>query len=296
MRVSEPRVSIITPSFNQGEYIRDTLESVRRQSHPSVQHLVMDGGSTDETLDVLREYADVDGYDLIWVSQPDGGQSDAINKGFDRAAGDIVAWLNSDDVYFDTGVISRVVDHFDEHDADVIYGDFAYIDQDSTITAVDVRPDFDRGKLPYRILIGQPATFFRREVVEAERLDTDLEYVMDYEYWLRLAQRFEFRHVQDVLAGFRSYPEQKSQDQAAMAAELESILPQNRYETPTRFDIFADNIWTELSCLTRGITRTMSLHNDPPQLAFDGEFDLLLRMFTNLPPEIGDIAKVLRRW
>jgi glycosyltransferase involved in cell wall biosynthesis len=289
-------VSIVTPSYNQAGFIGDTLSSVANQTHPSVEHLVMDGGSTDETLDVLREYEDVDGYDLTWVSQPDEGQSDAINKGFDRTAGDIVAWLNSDDVYFDAGVIARVVDHFDRHDADVIYGDIAYIDQNSTITAVDVRPDFDRAKLPYRILIGQPATFFRRDVVEAERLDTDLEYSMDYEYWLRLAQRFEFRHVQDVLAGFRSYPEQKSQDQAAMAAELETILTTYTGRDVNTVEVISGNLTTEVARLIRGVRVTVGLHRAPPELAFDGDIAPLVTMLSELGPGLGDVTKAWRRW
>ncbi|MFB6295416.1 MAG: glycosyltransferase family 2 protein [Halobacteriales archaeon] len=294
--MAPPRISIVTPSYNQAEFIRDTLDSVERQTHSDIEHVVMDGGSTDGTLDVLREYESHDGYDLTWISEPDEGQSDAINRGFERASGDIVAWLNSDDAYFDIDALARVEEHFETHDADVIYGDLAYLDADSTVTEIDVRPDFDREKLPYRILIGQPATFFRRRVVEAEKLDTDLAYSMDYEYWLRLAERFEFRHVRDVLAGFRSYEAQKSQDQEAMAAELERILTEYARDDQGGAGVVAENLRTESKRHLDALWATYELHRDPAELAFDGELAPLGTMVANLGPGVEDVSKAWRRW
>lgn len=289
-----PTVSVVTPSFDQASFIGDTLASVRNQTHPAVEHVVVDGGSTDGTIDLLREFEGT--YDLTWTSEPDEGQSDAINKGFERSAGDIVAWLNSDDAYFDVNALSRVADYFDRYDADVIYADLAYIDVDSTVMAIDVRPEFDPSKLPYRILLGQPATFFRREVVEKERLDTDLAYSMDYEYWLRLSQSYQFRHVFDVLAGFRTYPSQKSQDQAAMAAELESILTEYRADGRSGASVLLDNLSTEVARAIRGLLVTYNLHRDPPALAFDGELAPLPTMLLNLGPGVDDVRKAWRRW
>lgn len=297
--MTRPRISVVTPSYNQAEFIQDTLASVARQDYGDVEHLVMDGGSTDGTVELLREHAeatnDDSSYTFRWVSEPDDGQSDAINQGFERTTGESVAWLNSDDVYFDPGVLGRAADQFQRTGADVIYGDLAYIDRKSTIVEVDVRPDFDAGKLPYRILIGQPATFFRREVVDAERLDTSLDYSMDYEYWLRLAERFEFAHVTDVWAGFRSYEAQKSQDQAAMAAELKNILS----EYPTDRDgpsVVVDNAAVELQRLARAVRATYSMHRNPPELAFDGDLAPLGTMLANLGPSTGDVMKAWRRW
>lgn len=293
------RISIVTPSYNQAEFIGDTLDSVARQTHPDVEHLVLDGESTDGTLDVLREHeratADDESYDFTWVSEPDEGQSDAINEGFERVTGDVVAWLNSDDVYFDVDVLARVARYFERYDADVIYGDLANIDQHSTVTEVDPRPDFDAGKLPYRILVGQPATFFRRDVVEAEKLDTSLDYSMDYEYWLRLSRRFEFCHVDDVLAGFRTYEAQKSQDQDAMAAELQDILVEYRTDRGGP-GVLVDNAVTEALRLVRGFEATTALHGDPPELAFDGELAPLSTMLVHLGPGVHDVRKAWRRW
>lgn len=292
--VTSSSISVVTPSYNQAEFIRDTLDSVKRQTHPNVQHIVMDGGSTDGTLDILDSYEDT--YDLTCTSEPDEGQSDAINKGFERASGDIVAWLNSDDTYFDINVLSRVAAYFERHDADIIYGDLAYLDADSTVTGIDIRPDFDADKLPYRILIGQPATFFRQDVVEAEKLDTELDYSMDYEYWLRLEESFDFRHVQDVIAGFRSYEAQKSQNQAAMAAELDSILTKYADEDRSGVETVLDNAGTELTRYLMSIRATYHLHRNPPELAFDGEFASLGEMLRNLGPGIADVSKAWRRW
>lgn len=291
--MSDSLVSIVTPSYNQAEFIEETLQSVKNQTHPAVEHIVMDGESTDQTLDILRSYEDT--YDLTWVSEPDEGQSDAINKGFERVSGEIVAWLNSDDVYFDVDVLSRVADYFRRYDADVIYGDLAYIDHDSTVTAVDSRPNFDAEKLPYRILIGQPATFFRRHVVTKEKLDTDLDYSMDYEYWLRLSRTFEFHHVNDILAGFRSYEEQKSQDQEAMAAELESILTEYTQSNRGR-NVILDNLATELARTVRALAVTYTLHRNRPKLAFDGRLAPFPTMVRNLGPGIEDVTKAWRRW
>lgn len=289
-------ITIVTPSYNQAEYIRDTLDSVKNQTHRNVEHLVMDGGSTDGTLDILREYESHAGYDLMWISEPDDGQSDAINKGFERAEGDLVAWLNSDDVYFDVDVLSRVAEYFQQSEADIIYGDQCYIDQHSTVTAVDPRPDFDAEKLPYRILLSQPATFFRAEVVESERLDTNLQYSMDYEYWLRLSRRYRFEHVSDVFAGFRSYPEQKSQDQTAMADELQSILTEYADDASSGPRVVLDNVVTETRRLLCGVLHTHRLQRDPPELAFDGEIASSWRMLYNLGPGGEDMVKAWRRW
>ncbi|MDX1745971.1 MAG: glycosyltransferase family 2 protein, partial [Halobacteriales archaeon] len=298
--MTSPRLSIVTPSYNQAEFIADTLESVRNQVEVDIEHLVLDGGSTDGTRSILEDHEtaveNLDSYQLTWTSEPDEGQSEAINKGFERVTGDVVAWLNSDDVYFDVNTLSRVAGYFERYDDDVIYGDLARINRDSVVTAVDPRPRFDRSKLPYRILLGQPATFFRRRVVDAEKLDTELDYGMDYEYWLRLAEQFSFRYVPDLLAGFRSYPTQKSRDQTAMAAELESILTEYADYTRGSGAVIFDNLSAEVRRLVRGVKLTYELHRTPPELAFDGELASLPVMVRNLGPETDDVRKAWRRW
>lgn len=292
--MSQPLVSIVTPSYNQAEFIQDTLESVKNQTYDTIEHIVIDGGSEDGTIDILREYEDT--YDLHWVSEPDNGQSDAINKGFDRAEGEIVAWLNSDDVYFDVRALERVVEHFQRYSDDVIYGDLVHIGKDSTIESVDVHPDFDASKLLYRVLLGQPATFFRGEVVRDEQLRTDLHFCMDYEYWLRLSKKYSFRHVNDVLSGFRVYEEQKSQDRSAMAAELRSVLEEYSYPDRGKMSTLFENGRTELKRWIRATKLTYRFHRTPPELAFEGSFNSIPQMLANIPPSGSDVMKVWKRF
>ena len=204
-----PLVSIVTPSYNQGHFIEDTLLSVMNQDYARVEHIVVDGGSTDNTVDVLQEYERY--YNLQWVSEPDEGQSDAVNKGFRTAEGEIVGWLNSDDVCFDKSVVSYVVSAFQqlEH-VDVLYGDFAVIDEHGSIMQVVTVPNWSYQRLLRTNYIGQPATFFRKRVVVENPLDKDLHWSMDWEYWLRLAQRYAFARADRVLAGFRVHKAAKS--------------------------------------------------------------------------------------
>lgn len=294
--MSTPRISIVTPSYNQAEYIADNLESVKNQTHSNVEHFVLDGGSADGTIDVLRRYEDDE--ELVWRSETDEGQSDAINKGFDLATGEYVGWLNSDDVYFDTGVLSRVPKHFERTGADVVYGDLAYVDGDSRVTEIDVRPEFDPAKLPYRILVGQPATFFRQDVVRNERLNKTLHYCMDYEFWIRLSRRYDIRHVRDVLAGFRVHSEQKTDDEAATAEETEAMLAE--YFDPSDLSkgpgVVRANAETELSRLLASARTTYNVSRRQPPLSFDGEYAPLGEMLGNLGPSPIDVRKALRRW
>ncbi|WP_080506047.1 glycosyltransferase family 2 protein [Halorubrum sp. BV1] len=292
--MDRPLVSIVTPSYNQSEYIEDTLQSVQNQTYKNIEHLVIDGGSNDGTQDILRKYESE--YNLQWVSESDEGQCDAINKGFSRANGDIIAWLNSDDVYFDTKVFERVVDYFHTHNEDVIYGDEVLIDKASTITSVDARPKFDASKLSYRILLAQAASFFRREVIEQEKLRVDLHYCLDHEYWLRLSQKFSFRHVPDILAGFRVYDEQKSQTYDQISKEFDDVIQGYDSSTPGIFYSLFDNSRIELSRWRRAAIYTYRLHQNPPEFAFDGDLAPLFRMLTNIPPGKDDAVKVWRRY
>lgn len=279
------RVSVVTPSYNQAEYITDTLDSVRRQSWTDVTHIAVDGESDDGTLDILREYEDQ--YDLQWISEPDEGQSDAVNKGLDMSDGDIVGWLNSDDVYFDIDALQRVVQHFDRTGADVIYGDIALLDANSTVQKLHLVPAFDYDKLRRYCFIEQPALFFRSHVLEEERLDTDLEYVMDYELWLRLARQYEFRHVSEVLAGDRNHDARKIlNDRAAMQAEgrqmSQTYGAANPQEAAYRLGRLRDALTSGFPRRLRMLWRTHALHRESPNLAFDGRFASRAKMMWNV--------------
>ena len=203
-----PLVSILTPSFDQGRFLPDCLASVARQTYPRVEHVVMDGGSTDESLDVLAAAGDA----VRWTSEPDRGQADAVNKAFSASEGAIVGWLNSDDGLFATDTLERVVAAFAEHPAaGVVYGDAALVDESGRILRHH-RSRWPSGSLPLVSPIVQPAAFFRRSVVEPGEplLRIELHRFLDYELWLRLRSRgVRFVHLPAVVAVDRDHPQRK---------------------------------------------------------------------------------------
>jgi glycosyltransferase involved in cell wall biosynthesis len=209
------RISIVTPSFNQGRFIGESIQSVREQGHDDVEHLIFDGGSDDGTVALLQGLnQDADCGHIRWESGPDGGQSDALNRGFKAASGDIVGWLNSDDRYR-PGCFERVVQAFEENpDVDILYGDYTVMDERGTLLRVRREIEFNPFILLYhRVLyIATTATFFRRRVFEeGNLLNQDLHYAMDYEFFLRLAaEGYCIQHIPQVLADFRLHPQSKT--------------------------------------------------------------------------------------
>jgi glycosyltransferase involved in cell wall biosynthesis len=230
---AKPSFTIITPSFNQSGFIARTIESVLAQRGDfTVEHSVIDGGSTDGTLDILRGYGDR----IRWVSEPDRGQVDAVNKGFRRATGDIVGWLNSDDVY-EPGALQKVADAFacapeatwcfglcrviDEHDGEVRRGVTAY--KNSWIRR------YSAENLLVCDFISQPAVFLKRDIFEELGvLDESLDWAFDYEYWLRIAQRYKPVIIDEYVAAFRWHPTSKTSN-LFYKAEWASLRVAKRY-------------------------------------------------------------------
>lgn len=191
---------MITPSYNQGAYIEQTLQSVLDQEYPNLEYFVMDGGSTDQTVEVLRRYAPrLSG----WVSEKDRGQSHAINKGLERSTGDILCWLNSDD-YFAPRALWAVAEEMGRHPAGILAGAHVRVFGDGRPperfpARCEGRRDLLSYWRPYRI--HQPSVFWRRSVHEKiGPLREDLHLIMDYEYWLRMTRHFQFHVVPEVLS------------------------------------------------------------------------------------------------
>jgi glycosyltransferase involved in cell wall biosynthesis len=229
------RVSVVTPSYNQVRFIERTIDSVLSQQFcGSLEYLVMDGGSQDGTTEILSRK----GGSLQWVSERDGGQADAVNKGLARATGDIIGWLNSDDIYY-PGAVAAACASFDAHpEADLVYGDANHIDENDRILEPYGTAPWDLDRLLENCYICQPAVFFRKSALERfGLLDARLQLCLDYEYWIRLAQSGAVFHwLRQVLAGSRLYPETKTLgSRVAVHSEINSMLARRIGHVPDRW-------------------------------------------------------------
>ena len=203
-----PGFTIVTPSFNQGHFIERTIRSVVDQGYPDLEYFVLDAGSTDGTVEIIKRYEDRIDY---WVSQPDGGQSAAINTGWSRGSREIVAWINSDDYYL-PGSLRTVADFMSAHpEVMVVYGRTTYVDAVGNPLG-DLGWPYDRRTMILsRNVIPQPSTFIRRAALErAGMLDETLHYVMDFEFFLRVAQLRAPVFVPQHLAAMTAHPDAKT--------------------------------------------------------------------------------------
>jgi len=210
------KISVVTPSFNQAKYLKECLLSVKEQSYPDVEHLVMDGGSTDGSVEILREYAAKPEWShLHWVSEPDRGQSDALNKGFRKATGDVIGWLNSDDFYF-KNCFKDVAEAFQHQSRpDVLCGDCILINEMTKTYQVRHEIAFNAFVLQHNRVtyINSSGSFFfsRRIIVDGHLLNRDFHHAMDYEYYLRLFRAgYRFSHSKKLLGALRLHGSCKS--------------------------------------------------------------------------------------
>jgi glycosyltransferase involved in cell wall biosynthesis len=207
---SWPKLSIITPSFNQGSFLEHTINSVLSQGYPNLEYIIIDGGSTDHSLEIIERYETSLAY---WVSEPDRGQGDAINKGFERATGDVIAWINSDDCYT-PNAFQRAVSFLMQHPhVGCVMGDLTFMDdQGHTLyTRKSIPFDFNTA-LFGGAMVPQPTTFFTREALARTGLiDVDLNYLLDYEFFLRMSRAgIAFGLIREPLAAFRLHTESKT--------------------------------------------------------------------------------------
>lgn len=208
-----PLVSIITPSYQQAAFLEQTLRSVLEQDYPNIEYLVADGGSTDGSVEIIRRYANRLAW---WVSEKDHGQGEAINKGFARAKGKYIAWVNSDDFY-QPGAIRAAVSELEAHpDVGMVFGDVQVVDRNEKVLNHLHYGDWGLPELMTFHIIGQPAVFMRREVLEkAGYLDETYHFMLDHQLWLRMGLQAGIRYVPQLWAGAHYHEDCKNLAQAS---------------------------------------------------------------------------------
>lgn len=202
------KISIVTPSYNQGAFLERTIQSVIGQGFPDLEYIIIDGGSTDTSLEIIKKYANKLSY---YISEPDTGQSDALNKGFEKAKGDIFAWLNSDDQYY-PGILNEIAEIFEKNPSiDLIYGYHNDVNERDEIIRKGIYIPFFPHAFKTGFGITQPTSFWRRSVWEkCGPLDTNLHYCMDYDFYAKaLRHGFKFKCIPLLVCKFRYHKTNK---------------------------------------------------------------------------------------
>lgn len=254
---SLPKISIITPSYNQGHFIKETIDSILNQNYPNLEYIVMDGGSTDNTVKILKSY----GEKIDWISKKDKGQTDAINKGIKKATGDIIAYINSDDAML-PNTLHTVAEYFNENlDAQWLTGDYFIVDAEGRKIQSFVatykrflRNYPNKTVLSIANFIIQPSTFWRRSLTDEIGLfREDLHYVMDFEYWMRAIEEYPLHVLPNHFSLFRIHGNSKGGALYKKQFAQEHVIVQEYVSNP--FIVFLHWIHAQLIVLAYKILK-----------------------------------------
>jgi len=267
-----PKISVVTPSYNQAEYLETCLRSVANQSYSNVEHIILDGGSTDGSQAILGQFQQSDER-LKFSSGPDGGLGDAVNKGFAQANGDIIAWINSDDYYWDENVFSYIVDFFDKNpNVDIIYGGMGYVDSFDCLTHIRIPPKYNYGLLTRISYIGNTNTFYRRKVIDRHILNDQYHYVIDHEYMLRITKDFIAFRTKRMIACFRVHPDATTQTMSLEKKNVERLSRNNDHSINTglkfKLLVFFSRIFYRFSLLYSDWRFLKKFNDNAPFSAF----------------------------
>lgn len=250
-----PTLSVVTPAYNQGEFLRDTIESVLSQDYPNIEHVVLDDGSTDDTPKILAEYGDR----FVWETQPNMGQTATINKGWAMTSGEIITWLNSDDTFYSATSVTEALKYLiDDPQLGIVFGDSMFTEAGGT----EIEPTRPVSNFSYEGMvlrcenpIPQPSAFIRRAVIEkVGNLDPKHFYFMDWDLWIRAGIYFGIQHVDAIWSTYRLHAESKTVAQSKKAApELEYLYSKffNRPDVPGPIRQIKDEAMMNM-CFTSG--------------------------------------------
>jgi len=226
------KLSVLTPSFNQGAYIEKNIKSVLNQNSSNFEHIIIDGGSKDNTVSILKKYPH-----LKWVSEPDEGQADALNKGLNLATGDIIGWINSDD-YYQEDIFQDVISHFENESIQWIIGNISFHYKTLDVIKPDMSPDVSyKSLLNNPDILRQQGVFFRRRILEeVGGWDKNYYMVMDYDLWVKLSKKYQPEMVKRNYAYFLWHDDQKStpRNTICQIKEINLVLKNNNVPFPAR--------------------------------------------------------------